>query len=114
MVHRCCISSCKMNVRVAEAKGLSYHCFPLKDPHREKWIQAILPHVEKPENFKIVQGYTRVCSRHFRIKEYSLDSKKRARLNSSKFLFLLCVLLFDFNISIFVVPNFLYCWTVCL
>ncbi|CAG7824333.1 unnamed protein product [Allacma fusca] len=83
MLTRCCISSCKMNVRVAEAKGLSYHCFPLKDPHREKWIQAILPHVDKPESFKIVQGYTRVCSRHFRIKEYSLDSKKRARLNSN-------------------------------
>jgi len=54
---------------------------------REQWIQAILPHLDKPDTFKIIQRYTRVCSRHFRKKDYSDDIKKRARLSASKFVF---------------------------
>ncbi|ODM95444.1 THAP domain-containing protein 1 [Orchesella cincta] len=83
MVHRCCISSCGMSVRVVEAKGLSYHKFPTKEPVRDQWVQAVIPHMDKPELFKVVPRYTRVCSRHFRKKDYCMDAKKRARLNSN-------------------------------
>ncbi|CAL8115524.1 unnamed protein product [Orchesella dallaii] len=83
MVHRCCISSCGMSVRVLEAKGLSYHKFPTKEPVRDQWVQAVIPHMDKPELFKVVPRYTRVCSRHFRKKDYCMDAKKRARLNSN-------------------------------
>lgn len=85
MVHRCCVSSCGMSVRVLEAKGLSYHKFPTKENVRDQWVQAIIPHMDNPDNFKVVPRYTRVCSRHFRKKDYCVDAKKRARLISSKF-----------------------------
>lgn len=93
MVHRCCISSCGMSVRVLEAKGLSYHKFPTKETIRDQWVQAIIPHMDKPESFKVVPRYTRVCSRHFRKKDYCIDAKKRARLTSSKrvYYFYFCI-----------------------
>ena len=104
MVHKCCVSVCGMSVRIPGAKGLSYHVFPVKEPNRDKWIQAILPHVDKPESFRIVQGYTRVCSRHFKKKDYSIDSRKRARLSSSKNFLLYYVLQLHINLK-FVIAN---------
>jgi len=65
MARKCCVHSCKADVREARAKGLPLHKFPKDAVLRDRWLAS----GGFEENFKPTPGQV-VCHRHFKRADY--------------------------------------------
>ncbi|XP_071569615.1 PHD finger protein 20 isoform X4 [Temnothorax nylanderi] len=65
MARKCCVRSCKADVREARAKGLPLHKFPKDAALRDRWLAS----GGFEESFKPTPGQV-VCHRHFKRADY--------------------------------------------
>ncbi|KAK0136696.1 THAP domain-containing protein 2 [Merluccius polli] len=72
----CSVPLCQSNKQ--RQPYLSFHGFPTEVSLRKKWIKAVRR--DEGPNFKIKQGSTFVCSRHFEESDYTTGSASRLAL----------------------------------
>ncbi|XP_062324513.1 THAP domain-containing protein 6-like [Osmerus eperlanus] len=72
----CSVPLCKSNKQ--RQPYLSFHGFPTELSLRKKWIKAVRR--DEGPNFKIKQGSTFVCSRHFSESDYTNATGSASRL----------------------------------
>ena len=65
MARKCCVDSCKTDVREARAKGLPLHKFPKDTALRDRWLAS----GGFETSFKPTPGQV-VCHRHFKRADY--------------------------------------------
>ena len=65
MARKCCVDSCKTDVREARAKGLPLHKFPKDTALRDRWLAS----GGFETGFKPTPGQV-VCHRHFKRADY--------------------------------------------
>jgi hypothetical protein len=76
MPQNCCVPGCTKKVYEEGGVKISFHKFPEDEELFRKWIVAIRRDIGK--EFKVTE-HTRVCSRHFKSRDYvaSLTGRKR-------------------------------------
>ncbi len=82
MPQSCCVPGCTKKVYEEDGFKISYHKFPEEKELFRKWIVAIRRDIGK--EFRVTE-HTRVCSRHFKSRDYvtSLAGRKRTLITTA-------------------------------